>query len=75
MNFEPNEPHDQWGRPFNFNIGEIIMNLEKAYKQWQLKNPDEHYHMEKKKTFKPRTLQLWARKLKAYENRKKSKGE
>ena len=47
------------------------MNLEKAYKEWQEKNPDLHLHMVKKRELKPRTIQLWNRKLEAWKSRKK----
>ena len=47
------------------------MNLEKAYKNWKENNTDEAAWMENKKKMKPRTIQLWQRKLWAWESRKK----
>ena len=47
------------------------MNLEKAYKNWKENNTDEAAWMENKKKMKPRSIQLWQRKLRAWESRKK----
>jgi len=66
--YEANEPHDHWGRPINIKKGDK-MNLEKSYKEWQENNPDEQHIMVKKK-LKPRTIQLWSRKVLAWKNRK-----
>lgn len=67
---QPNEPHDEWGRPLKINMGEILMNLEKAYQEWQDNNHDEDTHMIRKKHLKPRTLQLWSRKIDAWKAKK-----
>tara|TARA_R100001015_G_C4497647_1_gene73186 strand:+ start:328 stop:555 length:228 start_codon:yes stop_codon:yes gene_type:complete len=69
---EHNEPHDHWGRPIKLiKLGEIIMNLEKAYKEWQENNPDHRHVMQEKKQLKRRTIQLWSRKVASWNNRKK----
>ena len=46
------------------------MNLQEAYKNWQENNPDEAELLLKKQGLKPRTIQLWNRKLQAYKNKK-----
>lgn len=69
---EPDEPHDHWGRPI-IDLGEKIMNLEKAYKNWQEDNPDEVHIMQTKRKLKHRTLQLWHRKKMAWLNKQKRK--
>ena len=46
------------------------MDLKEAYASWQKNNPDEHLHMIKKKKMKPRTIQLWSRKIDAWNARK-----
>ena len=51
------------------------MDLQKAYKNWQENNVDEHLHMVKKRELKPKTIQLWNRKLEAWKSRKKREQE
>lgn len=51
------------------------MDLQQAYKNWQKSNVDEHLHMVKKKELKPRTIQLWNRKLEAWKKRKEREKE
>tara|TARA_R100001460_G_scaffold8441_5_gene20899 strand:+ start:3439 stop:3606 length:168 start_codon:yes stop_codon:yes gene_type:complete len=51
------------------------MDLQQAYKNWQKSNVDEHLHMVSKKKLKPRTIQLWNRKLEAWKNRKRLEKE
>ena len=67
---QPNEPHDEWGRPLKINMGEILMNLEKAYVTWQKNNTDERHINGHKKKLKARTKQLWSRKIAAWQKRK-----
>ncbi len=51
------------------------MDLRKAYENWQ-KHPDEfHAGMSSKLPLKKRTLQLWNRKIKAFQNKKKTQDE
>ena len=47
------------------------MDLQEAYKSWQKNNVDEHLHMVGKKKLKPRTIELWTRKLEAWKARQK----
>tara|TARA_Y100001937_G_C7129676_1_gene336646 strand:+ start:3002 stop:3166 length:165 start_codon:yes stop_codon:yes gene_type:complete len=51
------------------------MDLKEAYKSWQKKNPDEHFHMESKRQLKRRTIKLWSIKTKGAEARKKRREE
>ena len=51
------------------------MDLRKAYENWQ-KHPDEFQAgMSSKQPLKKRTLQLWNRKIKAFQNKKKTQDE
>lgn len=51
------------------------MDLKKAYENWQ-NHPDEFQAGKSfKQPLKKRTLQLWNRKLKAFENKKKNQDE
>ena len=51
------------------------MDLRKAYENWQ-NNPDEFQAgMSSKQPLKKRTLQLWNRKIKAFQNKKKTQDE
>ena len=51
------------------------MKLEKAYENWKKSKVDEHLHMVNKKRFKKKRIQLWNRKLEAWNIRKEREKE
>ena len=47
------------------------MELKKAYKNWQINNPDEEHIIQRKRTIKESTRKFYQKKLIAHKNKKR----